>query len=218
MNEPYIVPRCDASVEVLYSDEALLFANKPQLLLSIPGRHPANRDCVIERLRLDYPDASIVHRLDLDTSGLMVIPLSREAHRHISRQFQERRVCKAYHAEVYGEVDNDSGKIDLPIAPDWTNRPRQKICRDRGKPSLTRYRVLARQPGRTRLLLIPETGRTHQLRIHLAEIGHPILGCDLYAHADALAASPRLLLHASYLGFDHPISGNWIEHRCPPEF
>lgn len=218
MSEPYIVPPCNAAVEVLYSDEALLFANKPHLLLSIPGRHPANRDCVIERLRLDYPRASIVHRLDLDTSGLMVVPLTREAHRHISRQFQERRVRKAYHAEVYGDVDNNSGEIDLPIAPDWTNRPRQKICRARGKPSITRYQVLERQPGRTRLLLKPETGRSHQLRIHLAEIGHPILGCDLYAHADALAASPRLLLHASYLGFEHPTRGKWIEQYCPPEF
>ena len=202
-------------MEILYADEHLLFVHKPPLLLSIPGRHPANADCVISRLRRVYPSASIVHRLDLDTSGIMVIPLRREIHSHISRQFQARRVKKAYHAVVFGEVSPDEGEIDLPIAPDWSNRPRQKICQLKGK---TRYRVLDRSAGRSRLLLSPETGRSHQLRIHLAEIGHPILGCDLYAHSEALAASHRLLLHASYLGFEHPADGRWIEKSCAPEF
>jgi tRNA pseudouridine32 synthase/23S rRNA pseudouridine746 synthase len=218
MSEPYIVPPCHQSVDILYADDHLMFVHKPHLLLSIPGRHPANRDCVITRLRQTHPTASIVHRLDLDTSGIMVIPLRREVHSHISRQFQERRVEKAYHAVVFGELPHEAGEIDLPIAPDWANRPRQKICGERGKPALTRYEVVARAPGRTRLLLRPETGRSHQLRIHLAEIGYPILGCDLYAHETALAASSRLLLHASYLGFEHPASGDWIEQKCPAEF
>lgn len=218
MQEPYIVPPCDAAVEILYADEHLLFVQKPTLLLSIPGRHPANADCVISRLRREYPTASIVHRLDLDTSGIMVIPLRPEVHSHLSRQFQERRVKKLYHAVVFGEVSQDEGEIDLPIARDWSNRPRQKICKLTGKSALTRYQVLERSAGRSRLLLRPETGRSHQLRIHLAQIGHPILGCDLYAHAAALAASPRLLLHASYLGFEHPASGRWIEQSCAPEF
>ena len=218
MLAPYIVPPCGESVEILYADDYLMFVQKPHLLLSIPGRHPANQDCVVARLQRTHPTASIVHRLDLDTSGIMVIPLRREAHSHISRQFQERRVEKAYHAVVFGEIARDAGEIDLPIAPDWANRPRQKICATRGKAALTHYQVLSRLPGKTRLLLRPETGRSHQLRIHLAEIGHPILGCDLYAHKDALAASPRLLLHASYLGFTHPGTGRWIEQSCPPEF
>jgi len=220
MPEPYIVPPCTRPVEILYRDEHLLFINKPDLLLSIPGRHPLNQDCVISRLRDEFPTASMVHRLDLDTSGVMVIPLQREVHSHISRQFQQRQVAKEYHAVVYGLVAEDSGEIDLPIAADWSNRPRQKICDARGKPSLTRYRVLERNPEahRTRLLLMPETGRSHQLRIHLSEIGHPILGCDLYAHAEALQMAPRLLLHASFLGFTHPARGVPIEQHCPPEF
>jgi tRNA pseudouridine32 synthase/23S rRNA pseudouridine746 synthase len=173
---------------------------------------------VITRLRQDYPTATVVHRLDLDTSGLMTVPLTREAHAHISRQFQRRQVKKAYHAVVYGVMTDDEGEIDLPIAADWPNRPLQKICHERGKASLTRYRVLARHADRTRLLLEPTTGRSHQLRIHLASLGHPILGCDLYAHPEALAMSPRLLLHASYLGLEHPATGGWIEQRSPPEF
>jgi len=220
MQEPYIIPPCERPVDILYQDEHLLFIHKPDLLLSIPGRHPLNKDCVITRLREDFPDASMVHRLDLDTSGLMVVPLRAEVHSHISRQFQERRVKKQYHAVVYGVPGQDAGEIDLPIAPDWTRRPRQKICHEKGKASLTRFEVLERRPSEncSRLLLLPETGRSHQLRIHLSEVGHPILGCDLYAHPEALAMSPRLLLHASYLGFTHPATGNWIEHSSSPEF
>ena len=218
MSQPYIVPPCLESVDILYADEHLLFIRKPHLLLSIPGRHPANQDCVINRLRESYPAASMVHRLDLDTSGIMVMPLAPAVHSHISRQFQERRVAKEYHAVVFGVVQKDRGEIDLPIAPDWSNRPRQKICPERGKSSLTRYTVQERHSDRSRLLLHPETGRSHQLRIHLAAIDHPILGCDLYAHPEALAASPRLLLHASRLGLEHPVTGQWIEKTCPAEF
>ncbi len=130
MQEPYIVPPCDRPVEILYQDEHLLIINKPDLLLSIPGKHPLNQDCVINRLQVDYPSASIVHRLDLDTSGIMIVPLSKPVHSHISRQFQERQVEKQYHAIVFGLVANDHGEIDLPIAPDWANRPRQKICNE----------------------------------------------------------------------------------------
>lgn len=218
MQAPYIVPPCHAPVDILYEDEHLLFVHKPDLLLSVPGRHPDNQDCVINRIRETHPGASIVHRLDLDTSGIMVIPLQPEVHSHISRQFQERRVSKEYHAVVYGCLPDDEGAIDLPIAPDWARRPRQKICHQRGKTALTRYEVTAREADRTRLLLKPVTGRSHQLRIHLAEIGHPILGCDLYAHDTALAMAARLLLHASYLGFTHPATGAWIEQYSTPEF
>lgn len=218
MQQPYIVPPCGAPVDILYEDEHLLFVHKPHLLLSVPGRHPANQDCVINRIRATHPGASIVHRLDLDTSGIMIIPLSAAVHGHISRQFQERRVEKAYEAVVFGCVAEERGEIDLPIAPDWQNRPRQKICHERGKAALTRFEVLARVTDRSRLLLKPTTGRSHQLRIHLATVGHPILGCDLYAHEAALAMSPRLLLHASYLGFTHPVTGHWIEWESPPEF
>ena len=215
---PYLVPHSREPIVELYADEHLLLVRKPHLLLSIPGRHPRNRDCLIARLRQRYPGASIVHRLDLDTSGIMVVPLDKPSHAHLSRQFQQRRVEKSYHAVVYGVVARDSGEIDLPIAADWANRPRQVICHQRGKSALTRYQVLRREADRTRLLLRPVTGRSHQLRIHLATIGHPILGCDLYAHAEALAMSGRLLLHASALGFTHPASGQWLARECPPDF
>ncbi len=217
---PYLVPHSQEEIRILYQDEHLLLVRKPDLLLSIPGRHPLNKDSLITRLQLDYPSASIVHRLDLDTSGIMVIPLDRPTHAHISRQFQQRIVRKSCHALVYGRVECDEGEIDLPIACDWANRPRQKICHDGGKTALTRYRVLERLPDRncSRLLLSPVTGRSHQLRIHLRELGHPILGCDMYAHPEALAMAPRLMLHATALAFEHPATGEWLSGECPPDF
>ncbi len=215
---PYIVPHSEEEIVILHEDDDLLLVRKPHLLLSVPGRHPLNHDCLISRLQRDYPGASIVHRLDLDTSGIMVIPLNKACHGHISRQFQQRRVEKSYEAVVWGEVVQDSGEIDLPIATDWPNRPLQMICHERGKAALTRYEVMARLAGRTRLLLKPVTGRSHQLRIHLRELGHPILGCDMYAHPQALAMSDRLLLHATRLAFEHPASGEWLEGYCAADF
>lgn len=215
---PYLVPHSQEPIDILHEDEHLLLVRKPHLLLSIPGRHPLNRDCLITRLQRSHPAASMVHRLDLDTSGIMVIPLTRAAHAHISRQFQERRVDKTYIAVVWGEPARDAGDIDLPIASDWANRPRQQICHQRGRQALTRYRVLARQGDRSRLELLPVTGRSHQLRIHLRELGHPILGCDMYAHDAALNMAPRLLLHATRLGLQHPATGEWLEGCSPAPF
>jgi tRNA pseudouridine32 synthase/23S rRNA pseudouridine746 synthase len=216
--QPYLVPHSREKIIILHEDDDLLLVRKPHLLLTIPGRHPLNKDCLITRLRQTHPTASIVHRLDLDTSGIMVIPLNKATHAHISRQFQERRVKKSYHAIVYGIVESDRGEIDLPIAPDWNNRPRQVISKERGKAALTRFEVLQRQTDRSRLLLKPETGRSHQLRIHMRELGHPILGCDMYAHEEALKLSARLLLHATTLAFTHPATGQWLSGECPPDF
>jgi len=215
---PYLVPHSQEEIRILYEDDDLLLVRKPDLLLSIPGRHPLNKDCLVTRLQQRYPSASIVHRLDLDTSGIMVIPLNKPAHAHISRQFQERRVAKSYHAIVYGLPARDSGEIDLPIASDWANRPRQMICHERGRSALTRFEVLERGVDRTRVLLTPVTGRSHQLRIHMRELGHPILGCDMYAHPQALAMASRLMLHASTLAFEHPRTGQWLTGECPPDF
>jgi tRNA pseudouridine32 synthase/23S rRNA pseudouridine746 synthase len=215
---PYLIPHSEEEIAILYEDRDLLLVRKPDLLLSIPGRHPLNRDCLITRLQKNYPSASIVHRLDLDTSGIMVIPLNRPTHAHLSRQFQQRLVTKTYHAVVYGVVAADTGEIDLPIAPDWSNRPRQKICHERGKAALTRFEVLERLANRTRVLLKPVTGRSHQLRIHMAELGHPILGCDMYAHDRALGMARRLMLHASALGFTHPATGKRMRGDCAPDF
>ena len=155
---PYIVPHSSEEILILHADEDLLLVRKPDLLLSIPGRHPLNKDCLITRLQETYPSASIVHRLDLDTSGIMVIPLNKPTHAHISRQFQERAVDKSYTAIVYGEPEQDEGEIDLPIATDWENRPLQMICHARGKQALTHYRVIERQGDRSRLELSPVTG------------------------------------------------------------
>lgn len=215
---PYLVPHSQEEITILYEDDDLLLVRKPDLLLSIPGRHPLNKDCLITRLQQRYPSASIVHRLDLDTSGIMVIPLNKATHAHISRQFQERRVEKSYVAVVYGLVEQDAGEIDLPIARDWDNRPRQKICHERGKNALTRFEVIERLGDRTRLLLKPVTGRSHQLRIHMRELGHPILGCDMYAHPQALDMADRLMLHATSLAFEHPTTGVWLQGECLPDF
>jgi tRNA pseudouridine32 synthase/23S rRNA pseudouridine746 synthase len=196
-------------------DEHVLVVAKPSGLLSVPGRFV--KDCVLNRLLFDYPDARIVHRLDLDTSGLLVLARSSEATSDLSRQFREREIEKTYIAIVAGIVEQDAGEIDAPIAPDPVNRPRQLISPE-GKSALTRFEVIARDDRDSRLALYPVTGRSHQLRIHLAHIGHPILGCDLYASPEALAASPRLLLHASELKLSHPVSGATLEFTCAQPF
>ena len=214
----YLVPHSQEEIRILHEDDDLLLVRKPDLLLSIPGRHPANKDCLITRLQKTWPSASIVHRLDLDTSGIMVVPLNKASHSHISRQFQERKVQKSYLAVVYGTIEGDTGIVDLPIAGDWPNKPKQKICHQSGKPAVTRFTVIERHPDRTRLLLEPETGRTHQLRIHMSEIGHPILGCDMYAHEAALGMASRLMLHATTLSFTHPSSGGRLSGECLPDF
>ena len=215
---PYLVPHSKEEITILYEDSDLLLVRKPDLLLSIPGRHPLNKDCMITRLQQRYPTASIVHRLDLDTSGIMVVPLNKPTHAHISRQFQQREVNKTYHAIVHGVLASDEGEVNLPIASDWENRPRQMICQQRGKSALTHFEVLERFDDRTRLLLKPFTGRTHQLRIHMRELGHPILGCDMYAHETALGMAPRLMLHATILEFTHPSTGQWLRGECPADF
>lgn len=215
---PYLVPHSTEEIAILYEDSDLLLVRKPTLLLSIPGRHPLNKDCLITRLQQRYPTASIVHRLDLDTSGIMVIPLNKATHAHISRQFQEREVHKSYLAMVYGVVTPDTGEVDLPIACDWERRPLQMICHERGRSAFTRFEVLERWDDHSRVLLKPVTGRSHQLRIHMRELGHPILGCDMYAHEAALAMADRLMLHATTLEFTHPATGQKLRGECPPDF
>src|SRR5690606_34602489 len=176
----------------------LLLVNKPSGLLSVPGRHPRNRDCLISRLQAQWPEALIVHRLDMDTSGIMVIALNKEVHANLSRQFQQRQVTKQYDALVFGLVAQDSGAVDAPLITDWPNRPLQKICYEQGKAALTRYRVLQRdeQSNRSHLLLEPLTGRSHQLRVHMRELGHPILGDSFYGCPTSKAMASRLMLHA----------------------
>jgi tRNA pseudouridine32 synthase / 23S rRNA pseudouridine746 synthase len=215
----HLPPPCTEPVKILYQDDWLVIINKPAFLLSVPGRGPLKTDCALNRLADIFADIRLVHRLDLDTSGLMVFARGAEAQRHLSRNFQQRAVEKEYRARVAGLVALDHGEVELPIISDWENRPRQMIRED-GKWALTRYRVLSRDlaDNSTLMALEPYTGRSHQLRIHMRELGHPILGCDLYAPADILARSPRLLLHACRLAFRHPQDGRWQEFHCPSPF
>lgn len=216
----HIVPFCEEQIDILYEDDYFLILHKPAFLLSVPGKHSLNKDSVITRLKPKYPGIEAVHRLDLDTSGIMVFPLQRFVLSEISKQFQKRTVNKAYEAMVWGVVEDNQGFIELPIAVDWENRPKQQICYDNGKPSKTEFVVLERlaEQNKTRLHLIPHTGRTHQLRIHNAEVGHPILGCDMYAHEQALSLSKRLLLHSKMIGFTHPKTGEYMEFFSPAPF
>ena len=214
---PYLVPHSQEPIKLLYRDSQLLIVDKPTLLLSVPGRHPKNRDCLLARLNHQYPGVNAVHRLDLDTSGVMVVPRCRHALSSLARQFQSRQIDKVYVARVAGCVSDDRGEVDLPLTADWPNRPKQKVCLDAGKPALTRWQVLSRDSQSSLLQLRPITGRSHQLRIHMKEMGHPILGCDFYAPLSVLNAAPRLLLHALQIRFRHPISGHSLTaYSSPP--
>lgn len=194
-------PPADAPLTVVHADDRLLVADKPAGLLCVPGRGPDKADCLAARVAARWPDARPVHRLDMGTSGLVAFGLDAETHRRLSMAFAERRVAKRYEAVVAGLPAEDAGSVDLPLIVDWPHRPRQKVDHAIGKPSLTHWRVLARDlaAGTTRLALEPVTGRSHQLRLHLAAIGHPILGDELYAPPAVHAAAPRLLLHACWL-------------------
>ena len=211
----HIPPPCEEEVNVLFADDDVLVVEKPAGLLSVPGRFI--KDSVLRRILFDYPDAVIVHRLDLDTSGLLVLSQSRPCTSELNRQFREREIEKEYIARVFGSLRHRAGEITLPIRPDPDNRPKQLVDRIAGKPALTRYKRLSVDKRGSVVRLTPETGRSHQLRIHLASVGHPVLGCDLYAHQEAFAAADRLLLHASSLGFTHPVSRQWLTFRsCVP--
>jgi tRNA pseudouridine32 synthase / 23S rRNA pseudouridine746 synthase len=197
-------------IAIVYADESLVVVNKPAGLLAVPGRGPGKQDCASLRVQQLYPDALVVHRLDQATSGLMVLARGQAKQRALSRLFETRQVHKAYVAVVHGLVAAPSGSIDLPLAADWPERPRQKVDAALGKSALTYYTVLARdsQLHTTRLALVPITGRTHQLRVHLSAIGHPICGDALYGDGAQAGASqaPRLHLHAQDLALQHPVS------------
>jgi tRNA pseudouridine32 synthase/23S rRNA pseudouridine746 synthase len=197
---------------IVHHDAQLIVADKPAGLPTVPGRPLELHDCLWHRVREEWPDALVVHRLDMATSGLVLFARGAEAQRTLSVAFARRQVAKRYEAIVAGDVQGDTGEIALPLAADWPNRPRQKVDAERGKPSLTRWRVLARDlpAGATRLSLEPLTGRSHQLRVHLAAIGHPLLGDTLYAPPRIATAAPRLLLHATHLTFAHPAGGRTV--------
>jgi tRNA pseudouridine32 synthase / 23S rRNA pseudouridine746 synthase len=214
----HYAPPMSPYLDIIYQDDALVVFNKPSGLLTVPGKAPEHKDSLEYRARLVWPGVRVVHRLDMATSGLVIMALNADSQRNLNRQFQQRETNKHYIAEVSGIVKADRGSIDLPLICDWPNRPKQKVCYEYGKPSLTHYQVLGRESNSTRLKLIPVTGRSHQLRVHLQWLGHPILGDKFYADPNAFNAAERLLLHAEQLQFAHPVSAKPFHCVSPCPF
>ncbi len=204
-------------LRILHHDHELLLVDKPSGLLSVPGKGAHLADCLLTRVQAVFPEALLVHRLDRDTSGVMVFALSRHAQRHLGLQFEHRQTRKTYVARVWGHVAQKTGTVDLPLIVDWPNRPRQHVDFETGKPAQTDWRVLRYEDTATRLRLTPHTGRSHQLRVHMREIGHPILGDPFYATGPARAA-PRLMLHSETLRLRHPDGGKGMRFRAPVPF
>ncbi|NDW54187.1 RluA family pseudouridine synthase [Aliiroseovarius sp. PrR006] len=201
---------------ILHHDHELLFVDKPSGLLSVPGKGEHLADCLIARVQAVFPEALLVHRLDRDTSGVMVFALTPHAQRHLGLQFEKRQTKKTYLARVFGRVEEREGTVDLPLIVDWPNRPKQHVDFENGKPAVTDWKVLRYEENATRMRLFPQTGRSHQLRVHMLELGHPILGDPFYATGEALNA-PRLMLHAESLRLRHPDGGKGItiKAKCP---
>ena len=206
-------------LDLVYRDDYIAVVNKPSGLLSVPGNQPQYYDSAMSRVKEKYGFCEPAHRLDMATSGILLFALSKAADRELKRQFREREPKKCYQALVWGHVEQDHGVVELPLICDWENRPRQKICFERGKRAVTFYDVLQRYPNNTtRVKLTPITGRSHQLRLHMLALGHPILGDKFYAHPQAKALSPRLCLHAESLQIQHPITGETMEFTAPVGF
>lgn len=193
-------------LDIIYQDQHLVVFNKPSGLLTVPGKAIEHKDSLEYRARLVWPDIRLVHRLDMSTSGIVIMALTPDCQRQLNWQFQLRETKKHYIANVWGHLTANKGSIDLPLICDWPNRPKQKVCYQHGKPSLTHYQVLSQDSTSSRLLLTPITGRSHQLRVHLQWLGHPILGDKFYAHPSAFSAVTRLQLHAESLTIIHPDS------------
>ncbi len=204
-------------LDVIHADHQVLIVAKPQGLLSVPGKGAHLADCLLARAQAIYPDALLVHRLDRDTSGVMVFALTPHAQRHLGLQFEKRQIKKTYVARVWGQMDEKTGTVDLPLIVDWPNRPRQMVDHANGKPAITDWRVLRTSDDETRVRLYPKTGRSHQLRVHCLALGHPILGDPFYATGPA-RDYPRMMLHSETLKFRHPDGGRGMAFTVKPEF
>ncbi|MEP2530244.1 RluA family pseudouridine synthase [Shimia sp.] len=202
---------------VLHEDSDIVVVDKPAGLLSVPGRGPHLADCLLSRIQAAFPTALLVHRLDRDTSGVMVFALTPHAQRDLSMQFEKRKTRKTYVARVDGHLEPKTGTVDLPLIVDWPNRPRQMVDHETGKPALTDWRVLRHGEGESRVRLMPRTGRSHQLRVHMLALGHVILGDPLYAEG-AAAQFDRLMLHSEELRLNHPESGRGMGFRAKAPF
>ena len=203
-------------LRILYEDAAIIVLDKPAGLLSVPGKLEGRQDCLITRLQADRWNALVVHRLDCDTSGVIIFARTKAAQGFLGQEFEQRRARKTYVARLWGVMATDAGSIDLPLASDWAYRPRQKVD-PAGKPALTAWQVMARNADETRVRLKPHTGRSHQLRVHMLSLGHPILGDQIYA-ADTVDDHPRLMLHAETLSLHHPVTGDWMTFAADVPF
>ncbi len=217
MLDSFIYAPPTGPLDVVHQDDDLLVLNKPPGLLSVPGKAAEHADCLEARAKAAFPDALLVHRLDMDTSGLMMLAMNKAAQRHLGLQFERRHTTKTYEALVWGQPA-DRGEVDLPLIVDWPNRPLQMVDHARGKKAHTAWEVTARAASHARVRLTPTTGRSHQLRVHMLALGHPILGDRFYAKGDALTAAPRLCLHALELALFHPAGGARIVFRAPCPF
>lgn len=214
--DPNYAPPQDPLV-VLYEDAEVLLVDKPAGLLSVPGKGPELADCLMRRIKAAFPQALLVHRLDRDTSGVMIFAQTPHAQRHLGLQFEKRMTRKTYVARVWGVPDAPSGLIDLPLIVDWPNRPLQKVCHETGKPAQTEWKLIKDEGETARVRLHPKTGRSHQLRIHMLSLGHPILGDPFYASGPA-RDFPRLMLHSEELRFKHPQGGRSMRIRATAPF
>ncbi len=215
MTDDYAPPQ--DPLDVLHADHEILVVNKPSGLLSVPGKGEHLADCLMERIKAAFPQALLVHRLDRDTSGVMVFALTPHAQRHIGLQFEKRQTRKTYVARVWGALVPKQGTVDLPLIVDWPNRPRQMVCHETGKQALTEWRVLRSSDTESRVRLMPKTGRSHQLRVHMLALGHPILGDPFYAEGPA-REYPRLMLHSEELRLRHPDGGEGVRFRAKAPF
>ena len=202
---------------LLHEDHEIIVVDKPAGLLSVPGKGEHLADCLLTRVQAAFPQALLVHRLDRDTSGVMIFGQTPHAQRSLSMQFEKRTTKKTYEARVAGRLEPKTGTVDLPLIVDWPNRPLQKICHETGKAALTDWRVMKYKPGETRVKLMPKTGRSHQLRVHMLSLGHVILGDPLYA-SGVEADYPRMMLHALELRVNHPESGYGMSFRAKVPF
>ena len=216
--KPFVYEPPKTPLDILYIDEDVLVVNKPSGLLTVPGKELKHHDSLELRVKIEYPNSFLVHRLDMDTSGVIIFALSKSTQRSLNLQFEKRIVKKLYEARVFGNIKEDNGFIDLPLIVDWPNRPLQKIDVKEGKSALTHWQVLDREGDVTRVALMPETGRTHQLRVHMMSLGHTILGDRFYGNVAEINLANELQLHAKELMIHHPENGKKITFKAPLPF
>lgn len=222
MHKPSLIPDFaydppTGPLAILHEDKAIIVVDKPAGLLTVPGKLENRQDCLVSRLQAARWDALTVHRLDCDTSGVIIFARTKQAQGFLGQEFEQRRAEKTYIARLKGRLESDSGTVDLPLGSDWDYRPRQKVDPEHGRPAVTDWQVIDRTDDETRVRLTPHTGRSHQLRVHMLSLGHPILGDQIYA-PETRDRHDRLMLHAETLALHHPTTGDWVSFTAPVPF